>query len=403
MPAGGTAGDALRNSIDLAQVAERAGYPRYWVAEHHLVRASPRRRTPVLVALIAAATSRIRVGSGAVQLPNTPPLQVAEQFGTVAALHPGRIDLGLGRFDLHKMPAAGRNGAAARAMSRRPAARPGGGRAADPAAGPVPRGPVDVRAPRAAARGSRRTTRPPDYDDAGRRDPRLPRRRAPGARTGSRCTVPAAEGADLDVWVLGSSPGESAQVAGARGLPFAASYHTVPELGAGDGRRLPRRVPAVGAADGAVRGGLGGRRRRRDRTSGPRSWPRRTRSGCSTSAPASAPGPMSRRREARARVWTAAERAIVADRVDTQFVGSPPPSSSGWPRSPASPGPTSCWSPRSPPSTPTGCAAQLLAEPGRNRERTRAQADPLRPSPRAAAAVCPVRAKPLRSSGRGAT
>lgn len=90
VPAGGTAADALRNSVDLARVAERAGYRRYWVAEHHLASGVASSSTPVLVALIAAATSRIRVGSGAVQLPVTSPLQAAEQFGTVAALHPGR-------------------------------------------------------------------------------------------------------------------------------------------------------------------------------------------------------------------------------------------------------------------------------------------------------------------------
>ncbi|MBW0105635.1 MsnO8 family LLM class oxidoreductase, partial [Pseudonocardia sp. KRD291] len=100
VPAGGTAGDALRNSIDLARAAERAGYHRFWVAEHHLNTGVASSSTPVLVGLIAAATERIRVGPGAVQMPNTRPLQVAEQFGTVAAVHPGRVDLGLGRFDL---------------------------------------------------------------------------------------------------------------------------------------------------------------------------------------------------------------------------------------------------------------------------------------------------------------
>lgn len=73
VPAGGTAGDALHDSIDLAQVAERAGYSRYWVAEHHLNPGAASSSTPVLVALIAAVTNRIRVGSGAVQLPNTTP------------------------------------------------------------------------------------------------------------------------------------------------------------------------------------------------------------------------------------------------------------------------------------------------------------------------------------------
>ena len=112
VPAGGTPGDALRNTLDLARAAERAGYLRYWVAEHHLTTGVASSSTPVLVAAIAAATSTIRVGSGAVQLPVTPAVLVAEQFGTVAALHPGRIDLGLGRFDLHRILAARSGGAA---------------------------------------------------------------------------------------------------------------------------------------------------------------------------------------------------------------------------------------------------------------------------------------------------
>ena len=103
VPAGGTSTDALRNTIDLAQAAERAGYHRFWVAEHHLAEGVASSAPAVLVALIAGATDRIRVGSGAVQLPNSPPLLVVEQFGTIAALHPDRVDLGLGRFDLHKI------------------------------------------------------------------------------------------------------------------------------------------------------------------------------------------------------------------------------------------------------------------------------------------------------------
>ena len=87
----------------LARAAEVAGYARFWVAEHHLTPGVASASTPVLAGLIAGATRSIRVGSGAVQMPMTPPLQVAEQFGTVAAIHPGRVDLGLGRFDIHKI------------------------------------------------------------------------------------------------------------------------------------------------------------------------------------------------------------------------------------------------------------------------------------------------------------
>jgi luciferase family oxidoreductase group 1 len=88
---------ALRNSIDLAQHAERWGYNRFWVAEHHNSAGIASAATSVLIAEIAAATETIRVGAGGIMLPNHSPLVIAEQFGTLAALHPGRIDLGLGR------------------------------------------------------------------------------------------------------------------------------------------------------------------------------------------------------------------------------------------------------------------------------------------------------------------
>src|SRR5450830_56921 len=94
---GSTGGDALRNSIDLAQLAESVGYRRYWVAEHH---ATPMLASPspeALIGPIAALTKRIRVGSGGVMLPHYSPLKVAETFSMLAGLYPGRIDLGLGR------------------------------------------------------------------------------------------------------------------------------------------------------------------------------------------------------------------------------------------------------------------------------------------------------------------
>jgi luciferase family oxidoreductase group 1 len=94
---GGTASVALRNSLDLAQHAERWGYNRYWVAEHHNAAGIASAATAVVIAHVAAGTRTIRVGSGGIMLPNHSPLVIAEQFGTLAALHPGRIDLGLGR------------------------------------------------------------------------------------------------------------------------------------------------------------------------------------------------------------------------------------------------------------------------------------------------------------------
>jgi luciferase family oxidoreductase group 1 len=95
--AGASSGDALRATTDLARAVERMGYHRFWVAEHHNMPAIASSAPAVLIAHLAAATSTMRIGSGGVMLPNHAPLVVAEQFGTLAALHPGRIDLGIGR------------------------------------------------------------------------------------------------------------------------------------------------------------------------------------------------------------------------------------------------------------------------------------------------------------------
>lgn len=97
IPQGFTAADALRNSLDVAQHAEKWGYTRYWVAEHHNMTGNASSATAVLVGYIAGGTKHIRVGSGGVMLPNHAPLVIAEQFGTLESLHPGRIELGLGR------------------------------------------------------------------------------------------------------------------------------------------------------------------------------------------------------------------------------------------------------------------------------------------------------------------
>ena len=97
MPDGGTAGEALRATVDLAQRAERLGFRRFWVAEHHNMPGIASAATAVVIGHIAAGTRSIRVGSGGVMLPNHAPLVIAEQFGTLASLFPDRIDLGLGR------------------------------------------------------------------------------------------------------------------------------------------------------------------------------------------------------------------------------------------------------------------------------------------------------------------
>ena len=111
VPEGSDAGQALRNSRELAARAERLGYRRFWMAEHHSMPGVASAATAVCLAYVAQGTSRIRIGAGGIMLPNWSPLQVAEQFGTLASLYPGRIDLGLGR-------APGTDQAAMRALRR---------------------------------------------------------------------------------------------------------------------------------------------------------------------------------------------------------------------------------------------------------------------------------------------
>src|ERR1700754_2988567 len=97
VPEGSTPGDALRNSLDLAQHAERWGFERFWLAEHHNMIGIASAATAVAIGYVASGTKTIRVGSGGIMLPNHSPLVLAEQFGTLESLYPGRIDLGLGR------------------------------------------------------------------------------------------------------------------------------------------------------------------------------------------------------------------------------------------------------------------------------------------------------------------
>jgi luciferase family oxidoreductase group 1 len=179
---GGDAGQALRNSIDLAQHAERLGFDRYWLAEHHNMPGIASAATAVVIAHVAQATTTIRVGAGGVMLPNHAPLVIAEQFGTLAALHPGRIDLGLGR-------APGSDAVTARALRRT--------LNSDPDA--FPQDVLELLS----------YFQPP----------------TPGQR------VHAFPGAGLDVavWILGSSL-FGAQVAAEFGLPFAFASHFAPEL-----------------------------------------------------------------------------------------------------------------------------------------------------------------------------
>src|SRR5882724_11399293 len=108
---GGDAGQSLRNSLDLARHVEALGYQRYWMAEHHNLPGIASAATAVALAHVAGGTNRIRIGAGGIMLPNHAPLMIAEQFGTLAALHPGRVELGLGR-------APGSDQVTARAMRR---------------------------------------------------------------------------------------------------------------------------------------------------------------------------------------------------------------------------------------------------------------------------------------------
>src|SRR6476646_12146208 len=155
---GATAADALRNTLELAQHAERLGYQRYWLAEHHNMPGIASAATALVIGHVAGGTKTIRVGSGGIMLPNHAPLIVAEQFGTLASLYPDRIDLGLGR-------APGTDQLTARALRRT-------------LVGDVDRFPNDVVELMA-------------YFEA--EEPGQAIRAVPGA------------GLDVDVWILGSS------------------------------------------------------------------------------------------------------------------------------------------------------------------------------------------------------
>jgi luciferase family oxidoreductase group 1 len=178
---GGTAGDALQRSLDLARHAERLGYQRYWLAEHHNMPGIASAATAVVIGHVAAGTKTIRVGSGGIMLPNHAPLVIAEQFGTLEALFPGRIDLGLGR-------APGTDQLTARALRRGNA---------DPA-----------------------DTFPDDVQEL----------QAYFGPVGPKQAVQAVPGGGLAVpiWLLGSSL-FSAQLAAALGLPFAFASHFAPD------------------------------------------------------------------------------------------------------------------------------------------------------------------------------
>jgi luciferase family oxidoreductase group 1 len=177
---GSTASQSLANTLDLARHAERLGYRRYWLAEHHNMPGIASAATSVVIAHVAAGTSTIRVGAGGIMLPNHAPLVIAEQFGTLAALHPGRIDLGLGR-------APGTDMLTARALRR----------SLDAGVDSFPQDVVELM----------------NYF-------------AP-AEPGQRLRAVPGEGQDVEMWVLGSSL-YGAQLAAILGLPYAFASHFAP-------------------------------------------------------------------------------------------------------------------------------------------------------------------------------
>jgi luciferase family oxidoreductase group 1 len=181
MRAGESAGSAIARSVDLARHVEQLGYKRYWLAEHHSISGLACSATPVLIGHVAGSTKTIRVGSGGVMLPNHAPLVVAEQFGTLEALYPGRIDLGLGRA-------------------------PGG----------------DFQTMRALRR---------DTQQSGDDFPALLeelRSYLGPEKAGQAVKAIPGQGSNVPITLLGSS-GFSAQLAGLLGLPFAFAAHFAPE------------------------------------------------------------------------------------------------------------------------------------------------------------------------------
>ncbi|KAA0925115.1 MULTISPECIES: LLM class flavin-dependent oxidoreductase [Rhodococcus] len=217
---GSTVAQALRNTLDLARQTEEWGYERYWVAEHHFVAAASS-SPAVLIGLIAAATNRIRVGSAAVQLGFTTAAAVVESFGTVDALYPGRIDLGVGRSGQRR--AAALAGAQPAAPERAVASGPGGLFPVAPAAA-APRKTPLLAASLAALQQPH--AQAPDFVD--QLDDLVALLAGNYERDGVPLTACPGVGADVALWLFGSSAGPTAREAGARGLPFAASYHFSP-------------------------------------------------------------------------------------------------------------------------------------------------------------------------------
>jgi alkanesulfonate monooxygenase SsuD/methylene tetrahydromethanopterin reductase-like flavin-dependent oxidoreductase (luciferase family) len=322
---GSTGVQAIQRAVSLAIDLDALGYQRVWYAEHHLAPGVASAAPAVLATAVAARTSRIRVGSGAVLLSTTSPLVAAEQFGTIAALHPGRVDLGLGRA--FTVPSSGQSsGKAAPAQPPRPPA---------PA---VPRLVDGLYVPPAPPNG---------LNDPALRERLLAQQEVIGAHrkpagfrdeveqvlalrqgtyrdgAGNAYGSPPVEGAAFDLWLLASSGGESAVVAGELGLPLAANFHvspatvldTVAAYRAAFRPGVLAEPYVVVSADVLVAQTL---ERARVLAEPFADWVLSIRRG--------ERGAMAYPSPSAATAWTDrpdAERALVADRVDTRIVGDP--------------------------------------------------------------------------------
>ncbi|GAA1610568.1 LLM class flavin-dependent oxidoreductase [Actinoplanes couchii] len=311
---GGDVPDALRRTLDLARRAEQFGYHRYWVAEHHFTPGVASSQPALLLGQIAAVTGHIRLGSGAVQTGFLTGLSIVEQFGLLDALYPGRFDLGLGR-----------SGQARVSKTGQAPPPPQGERVVDGLLIPKHFDWAPIFASKRSQLAGSFLTQPgaqplgltealdqieallagPVTDDEGNEVIATP-----GA------------GADLEVWLLGSSGGESARTAGARGLPFAANYHVAPAkvLEAVQAYRESF-VPSAALKEPRVMVSADVLVAEDDATARHVAkpfpvWVRSIRTGLGAV-------PFPSIEEAEAFAWTDQDRAIVADRVDTQFVGSP--------------------------------------------------------------------------------
>jgi luciferase family oxidoreductase group 1 len=272
--AGTTSGQALRQTTELARRTEELGYRRFWVAEHHNMPAIASSAPAVLIAHLAAATTTIRVGSGGVMLPNHAPLVVAEQFGTLEALHPGRIDLGIGR-------APGTDQLTALALRR-------------------------------TMEGLSAEAFPQELMDL--------IEFFTGENPSARITATPGQGDMPAIWLLGSS-GFSAQLAGMLGLPFSFAHHfsaanTVPALALYREHFRPSRWGQRPQAMVAVSAICADTDERAQWLAGPAAL-------SFLQLRAGAPQPLASPEDAAAYPYTESDRAFARQRTDGQAIGSP--------------------------------------------------------------------------------